>query len=199
MPRTARSLQRRASFQACHAARPRSRIGTTVTRPVMIRSIVSWSLGLIAVAGRPRMPGLTWAAPPPAAERPWSSDIGSAPRAPEKCGPDEEQHRSPHQEEPGLLGTVGDGRETQQQADPAAPGADLGAVRRVHAVQIPPKPGYSRFDSASEDQVKIPVPGKAARNRRMRGRPALPSAIAIVEDRRDTPVRARGALALCLL
>src|SRR6478672_13687335 len=124
----------------------------------MIRSRVSWSHGLMAVAGRPRSPGLASADPPPTAERPWSTDISSASRASEECGPDEEQHRSPHQEEPGLLGTVGDGRQAQKQADPAAPGADLGAVRRVHAVQIPPRPGYSRFGRVSEGHVKILVP-----------------------------------------
>src|SRR5215213_7307106 len=146
MASTTRSLHRRASFQACHAARPSSRIGTTVTRPVMIRSSVSLLLGLTAVAGRPRIRDPGEAPLTPAAVGSRWSDINSASRASDEGGPNEEQHGAPHEEKPRLLGAMRDGGQPEEQADSAAPNADLGAVRRVHGHIDPSRSGYSAFN-----------------------------------------------------
>src|SRR3954452_20716035 len=90
----------------------------------------------MAVAGSPRTPPQAVASRPPPTVGSRTSGIRSAVRAAEECRPDEEQDRSPDEQEPGLLGAMGDGRQPEQQADSAAPRSDLGTVRRVHGRNI---------------------------------------------------------------
>src|SRR3954452_8872908 len=93
------------------------------------------------------MPVWAEASLPPTAVASRTLGIGLAVRASEERGPDEEQDGSSDEQESGLLGAMGDGCQPEQQADSAAPGADFGAVRRVHG-RKGPRPEYSGFDDS---------------------------------------------------